>query len=205
MITVIIPSLNERKNINLIKKNINLFRQSKHIIVDGESRDSSKITFIKKKLNFIITSPCRGLQLKKGAEASNTKWLLFIHADTIINKKNISDIYSFIKAKNINKVGYFKLEYNSKSFLAKLISQWANFRSRVFKLPFGDQGLLITRYYYFKLGGHPESEIMEDLEFILRVPKKKKTFIKIDSFSCTPRCVVFRIEIQNNIFSNRIF
>ena len=173
MITVIIPCLNEKKNIGLINNNLKLLSNSKHIIVDANSKDNSKILFKQKKLNFIICPPSRGLQLKKGAEASNTKWLLFIHADTIINKKNISDIYSFIKAKNINKVGFFKLSYNSKSFLAKLICQWANFRSRVFKLPFGDQGLLITRYYYFKLGGHPESEIMEDLEFILRVTKKK--------------------------------
>ena len=53
-----------------------------------------------------------------------------------------------------------------------LISCWANLRSKIFRLPFGDQGLIISRYYYFKLGGHSNEKIMEDLELILRVPKK---------------------------------
>ena len=42
---------------------------------------------VKKNLTITITTPSRGLQLKKGAEESNTKWLLFLHADTKLNKK----------------------------------------------------------------------------------------------------------------------
>ena len=81
-------------------------------------------------------------------------------------------------AENIYKAGFFKLKYKNKKFLAKIISNWANFRSGIFKLPFGDQGLLISRYYYFKLGAHPETPIMEDLEFILKVPKNKRLLLK---------------------------
>ena len=85
MITIIIPCLNEKKNIKLIKKNLSLFNRSDHIIVDGKSRDNSRTVFNKEKLNFTITAPSRGLQLKKGAEESNTKWLLFLHADTDVS------------------------------------------------------------------------------------------------------------------------
>ena len=56
-------------------------------------RDNSK-KFFKKKLNFIITSPSRGFQLKKGAEESNSKWLFFYMQILELNKKNISEIYS---------------------------------------------------------------------------------------------------------------
>ena len=177
MITLIIPCLNESNNINLIKQNIGLFIKCKHIIVDGNSRDNSRIAFLKKKLNFVVTNPSRGLQLRKGAEASNTKWLLFLHADTKLNKKNIYEIYSFMLAKNSNKVGFFKIRYRNKFILANLFSIWANLRTKIFKLPFGDQGLLISRYYYFKLGGHPKEKIMEDLEFILKVPKKNRLLL----------------------------
>ena len=44
-------------------------------------------------------------------------------------------------------------------------------------MPFGDQGLLISRYYYFKLGAHSKEKIMEDLEFILKVPKKNRILL----------------------------
>ena len=52
MITIIIPCLNERKNIDLIKKNITLFKKNNHLIVDGNSKDNSKVTYIKKKNKF---------------------------------------------------------------------------------------------------------------------------------------------------------
>ncbi len=178
MITIIIPCLNEKKNINLIKKNLNLFSNNKLIIVDGNSQDGSKLIYFKKKLNFIITSPSRGLQLKKGAEASNTKWLFFLHADTKLRKKNISEIYAFASKKNNCKVAFFKLEYSKKTIFSYFIASWANFRTKTFKLPFGDQGLLVSKYYYFKLGGHPEEKVMEDLEFILKVPKKNRILLK---------------------------
>ena len=50
MITIIIPCLNEKKNIKLIKKNLSLFNRSDHIIVDGKSRDNSRKVLIKKNL-----------------------------------------------------------------------------------------------------------------------------------------------------------
>ena len=58
--------------------------------------------------------------------------------------------------------------------MANLISCWANLRSKIFRLPFGDQGLIISRNYYFKLGGHSNEKIMEDLDLILKVPKKNR-------------------------------
>ena len=89
MITLIIPCLNEKSNINLIIKNIKLFSKKKHLIVDGGSNDNSKELYKKNKINFITTFPSRGLQQKKGAEKSNTEWLFFLHADTELNIKNI--------------------------------------------------------------------------------------------------------------------
>ena len=65
MITVIIPCLNEKSNINIIKKNIFFFRHECHLIVDGESNDDSEILYKKNKINFITTLPSRGLQQKK--------------------------------------------------------------------------------------------------------------------------------------------
>ena len=56
MITVIIPCLNEKKNIGLINNNLKLFRNSKHIIVDANSKDNSKILF-KQKIKLYNMSP----------------------------------------------------------------------------------------------------------------------------------------------------
>ena len=178
MITLIIPYLNERENFNLIKNNLLFFKKNKHLVVDGNSKDKSFLIFKKNKINFITTKPNRGLQQFKGAKKSNTKWLFFLHADVLLSKNNIHDMENFMDSNDLDKVGYFKISYNKKSVMAYLISSWANLRTLIFKLPFGDQGLIISREYYFKLGGHTNQKIMEDLELILKVPKKNRIFLK---------------------------
>lgn len=178
MITVIIPCLNEKSNINIIKKNIFFFRHECHLIVDGGSNDASEILYKKNKINFITTFASRGLQQKKGAENTNTEWLFFLHADTELSDENITEINKFIKNReNREKVGYFHFFFREKNIGVKVISKWVNFRTKFFKLPFGDQGLLINRDFYFKLGGHSNLIVMEDLEFILKVPRKDRVLL----------------------------
>ena len=75
-----------------------------------------------------------------------------------------------MSGKNTLKVGFFKTE---KKIFGKFNFFLGKFGTKIFRLPFGDQGL-ISRYYYFKLGAHTKENIMEDLEFILRVPKKNR-------------------------------
>ena len=177
MITIIIPCLNEEKNINLISNNLKLMTGCKHLIVDGGSIDNSKKLYIKKKFKFICTQPSRGLQQLIGAKASKTSWLFFLHADNKITKENICHLKKFILKKNKQKVAYFKITFRKKTFFASFISWWANFRSLVFKIPFGDQGLLISREYYFKLGGHSKLKIMEDIDLITRIPKENRILL----------------------------
>ena len=55
-----------------------------------------------------------------------------------------------------------------------MISFWANFRTILFKLPFGDQGLLINRKYYKEIGGFSLIPIMEDMDIMTRIPKNNK-------------------------------
>ncbi|MCM0019399.1 MAG: glycosyl transferase family 2, partial [Tagaea sp.] len=45
----------------------------------------------------------------------------------------------------------------------------ANWRARNFGLPYGDQGLLIARAAYEKLGGYRPLPLMEDVDFVRRI------------------------------------
>ena len=175
LITLVIPTLNEEKNFKIISHNSKLHNFSQIIVVDGGSTDKTKNKIKNFNFKLVKTLPSRGRQLREGAKKSNSEWLLFIHADTMLNKNNVYELVNFINnKKNIKKAGFFKLKFDSKLKSAKIISCWANIRNLIFRLPFGDQCLLINRKYYFYLGAHKSINIMEDIEFILRVPYKNR-------------------------------
>ena len=48
-----------------------------------------------------------------------------------------------------------------------------NFRSKYFKKPYGDQGLIIHRNTYFKNNGYRKIPLMEDVDFLRRLNNKK--------------------------------
>ena len=48
-----------------------------------------------------------------------------------------------------------------------------NFRSKFFKQPYGDQGLIIQRTTYFENNGFRKIPLMEDVDFIRRLNNKK--------------------------------
>ena len=175
-ISLIIPTYNEEKNVNIILHNIKLINATENLIVDGNSTDKTK--FLLKSLNIISTEPSRGLQLATGANNSSQLWFLFVHADTKLNLYNVDEIKNFLKKKLYNNVAYFHLSFNSSSTLSKLASIWANFRTKYFKLPYGDQCLLISKKYYEKLGGFKTIAVMEDMDLMLRIPKNNKYFFR---------------------------
>ena len=177
-LSLIIPTFNEKENFSNIKKNITLLNSKEVLIVDGNSSDKSFSTFSSLRKKIILSSPSRGVQLHLGAKSAQENWLLFMHADTLLSKKNIKDIRKFIKKKNYNKVAYFKLRFDSTKITAFIITYWAYIRTVLFKLPFGDQCLLINKSYYQKIGGFSPIPVMEDMEFILKVPRKNKFLFK---------------------------
>jgi len=48
-----------------------------------------------------------------------------------------------------------------------------NIRSKFFKQPYGDQGLIIHRTIYFKNNGFRNIPLMEDVDFLMRLNNKK--------------------------------
>ena len=109
----------------------------------------------------------RGPQLVLGAENTNTDWIFFLHSDSTINKNNIIDINKFItNTLNNNKAASFKIKFNTNNIWSNLLSILVNIRSKYLKLPYGDQGLLISKSFYKNIGGYKNIPIMEDVEII---------------------------------------
>ena len=74
--------------------------------------------------------------------------------------------------------GAFDLGIKSKRFIFRVIEVVASLRSRVTKIPFGDQAIFIRKHYFHKIGGYKDIPIMEDVEIMKRIKRRgDKIFI----------------------------
>ncbi len=102
----------------------------------------------------------RGGQLRRGAEAGRGEWFLFLHADTVLSPGWSDAVFAHVPK---DRPGWFSLKFDHASLPSRMVAGWANLRARVFALPYGDQGLLISRAEYERVGGFPDQPLMEDV------------------------------------------
>ena len=130
------------------------------ILSDGGSRDGA--AQIAKEVGAVwVAGPAsRGGQLRRGADAAEGAWLLFLHADTQLPEGWVQAV----KAQMADgRPGYFRLTFDAQGIAPGIVAGWANLRARLLCLPYGDQGLLIARDEYEALGGYQDIPLMEDV------------------------------------------
>ncbi|MFZ8951990.1 MAG: TIGR04283 family arsenosugar biosynthesis glycosyltransferase [Alphaproteobacteria bacterium] len=144
------------------------------IVVDGGSSDNSPLMAERAGAKVISTTKGRGLQCAAGATHATADWILFLHADTILTEEARLALISHVRMGSKGECAwYFELRFDDDSAISSLISRLANWRSRVFGLPYGDQGLLIHRDFYNELGGYSALPLMEDVDFIRRIGRSR--------------------------------
>jgi hypothetical protein len=62
-----------------------------------------------------------------------------------------------------------------------------SWRSKLFALPYGDQGLLISRAFYESLGGFEPLPIMEDVELIRRIGRPRLSVLDCPAITSSRR------------------
>ena len=172
-ISIIIPTINEANNLPLLLSDLSFIqKKGEIIIVDGGSKDKTiDVANIYGAKVFKSKERNRGLQLDIGAKNSKGEWLIFLHADTRLTHDWFRKINSVLKGGK-NYIYYFKFKINNKKIIYRVLEILVNFRSRHFKEPYGDQGLIIHRSIYLKNNGFRKLPIMEDLDFFRRLNNK---------------------------------
>lgn len=98
--------------------------------------------------------PCprgRAWQMNAGAAAATGDVLLFLHADTRLPPNALANIASVMKdGRYIG--GAFDLGIDSDRLFLRYIGARASFRSRVSRIPYGDQAIFIHRKYFDSVG-----------------------------------------------------
>ena len=173
-ISIIIPTNNEANNLPLLLSDLSsIEKKGEIIIVDCGSEDKTiDIANIYGAKVCISRERNRGFQLNMGAKNSKGDWLIFLHADTRLTHDWFRKISSFLKG-NKNSIYYFKFKINNNKIVYRVLEILVNFRSRFFKQPYGDQGLIIHRTTYLKNNGFRKIPLMEDVDFLRRLKKTK--------------------------------
>ena len=173
-ISIIIPTINEANNLPLLLSDLSsIQKEGEIIIVDCGSEDKTiDIANIYGAKVIISKERNRGLQLDIGAKNSKGEWLIFLHADTRLTHDWFKKINSFLEG-NKNIIYYFEFKINHKKIIYRLLEILVNIRSKIFKQPYGDQGLIIHRTIYFKNNGFRNIPLMEDVDFLMRLNQKK--------------------------------
>ena len=182
-ISIIIPTINEASNLPLLLSDLSsIQKEGEIIIVDSGSEDKTiDIANIYGAKVFISKERNRGLQLDIGAKNSKGEWLIFLHADTRLNHDWFKKINSFLES-NKNSIYYFEFKINHRNLIYRVLELLVNFRSKYFKQPYGDQGLIIHRNTYFKNNGFRKIPIMEDLDFLRKLNKKNLKQLNLPIF-----------------------
>ncbi len=145
------------------------------LVVDGASRDGTSGLAEAAGAKVVEAGATgRGRQLVAGAQAAAGDWLLFIHADTRLSAGWSEAVGRFLADPDkAERAGYFPLALDDPAPQARRIERLANWRARRLGLPYGDQGLLIARRFYDRVGGYRPLPLMEDVELVRRIGRRR--------------------------------
>lgn len=173
MISIIIPVLNEEKNIERLLKQINSLEGEKEVIVvDGGSKDKT-LEIASRYARVIKSEKGRAIQMNKGAEIAKGDILWFIHSDSVVDRNSLEKIKKAVMDGYIG--GGFSLYfYDYNTLFMKFVSRTSNLRAKYLGLYFGDQGIFVRKDIFERIGGYPKIEIMEDWELSRQLVKLGK-------------------------------
>lgn len=156
------------------------------VIADGGSSDGIAAIAEAVGARVVGAPPGRGPQLAAGAGAARGHWLLFLHADTVLSPGWGAAVLAHIQTRP-GHAGHFTLRFDRSGLMAGIVAGWANLRSALFALPYGDQGLLVSRALYDKAGGYPPIPLMEDVALVRRIGRRRLARLRAGAVTSAAR------------------
>ncbi len=168
MLILVIPTFNAEPCLETLLPQI---AGERIVVSDGGSTDRTLYHAVQAGAVIAVGASGRGAQLALGAKLAQLSggegdWFLFLHADS-----HLPDGWkdAVTKAMDRGDPAYFRFRANASGAKARFMDAMVALRCRALGLPYGDQGLLISRALYEAVGGYAAMPLFEDVDMIERV------------------------------------
>jgi len=172
--SVIIPVLDEIALINTTIEHLHNLQENEEleiIVVDGDPEGKTLRAITHDDVRKTTSPRGRGRQMNEGVAIASGGILLFLHADTALPPDALK-LIAAVMQKTTYAAGAFDLGIKSERFVFRVIEFAASLRSRITRIPFGDQAVFTRKEYFDAIGGFKEIPIMEDVEIMQRIKKR---------------------------------
>ena len=119
----------------------------------------------------------RAAALAAGAQRARSPWLMFLHAGAVLDSGWIDETTQFIQGVSVSgrpRAGIFRYArspYTERNWRSGLTDLW-----RQFSGPMADQGLLISREHYDRIGGH--DTLRSEARLLRQLGRSSRTLLR---------------------------
>ena len=184
-ISVVVVARNEAERIGPALDRILAEPPWELLVVDGASGDETPRIARERGARVAHAAPGRAGQLNLGGRRATGDVCLFLHADTRV-PAGYREAIARTLCRPGTVAGAFALGIAGRGIGFRLLERAVAARCRLFGLPYGDQGLFLTKDRFEALGGFPRVEAMEDLEMVLRLRRAGR--IRVAPEAVTTSC-----------------
>jgi glycosyltransferase involved in cell wall biosynthesis len=193
MISVIVPTLNAQGELprcfdSLIPAALSgLVREV--IVADGGSTDDTLFMADGAGAHIVQSGKLRSAQLAAGAQKAKCDWLLFLHPETVLEPGWQSEVETFLDRTELERprAAVFRFALDQFGTRARWRELTTALRFFFLRLPYGDQGLLISRRLYQAIGGYREIGALEDLDIVRRIGRRRLVILRARAITGSTR------------------
>lgn len=171
--SIIVPVFREEAVINAAIDHIETLQGSgllEVMVVDGDPEGATIDAVRNRNVITAASGKGRGNQMNRGAALAKGDVLIFLHADTRLPSDALALVEAALRDPACQ-AGAFDLGIASDKPVYRILARAASCRSRLTRVPYGDQAIFFRRNYFNAIGGYADIPLMEDVEIMRRLKK----------------------------------
>ncbi len=188
VLSVVIPTLQEESLLpDCLEAVLAAGDVDEVLVVDGGSTDRTReLAAGFPGVRVLASDPGRGRQMNRGAGAARGELFWFLHADCLAPRHAGSMIRETLGRSGVV-AGAFRFAVASPRVAYRGLELGVRVRSEFLGLPYGDQGLFMTREVFLAAGAFDEVPRMEDLFLVRRLARLGRIEVLPEALACSAR------------------